>query len=125
MPQVRNVRRGSVADALRAFRELGAEALVEELLADRIAKSGVGPAASLLNTWTHFHVTVFADEQPAIPVLPVTPRGLVILGSLFKRGGYRSFANYVSAVRAAHIEANHEGDHLLYHTATWVTRSVL
>jgi len=29
MPTVRNVRRGSAAEALRAFRELGAEALVE------------------------------------------------------------------------------------------------
>ena len=30
MPVVRNVRRGSAAEALRAFRELGAEVLVEE-----------------------------------------------------------------------------------------------
>ena len=125
MPVVRNVRRGSAAEALQAFRELGAEALVEELLADRIAKSGVASAASLLNTWRHFHVTVFAAEQPEVPVFPVTPRRMVILGSLFKRGGYRSFANYVSAVRAAHIEANHEWDQLLQHTATWVARAVL
>ena len=125
MPVVRNVRRGSAAEALQVFRELGAGALVEELLADRIAKSGVASAASLLNTWRHFHVTVFAAEQPEVPVFPVTPRGMVILGSLFKRGGYRSFANYVSAVRAAHIEANHEWGQLLQHTATWVARSVL
>jgi len=104
---------------------MGAEALVEELLADRVAKSGVASSASLLNTWRHFHVTIFAAELPAVPVIPVTPRGMVIIGSLFKKGGYRSFANYVSAIRAVHIEANHEWGQLLAHTTTWVTRSVL
>ena len=125
MPRVRNVRRGSAAGALRAFRAEGAEALVQELLADRIAKSGVASAASLLTTWTHFHVTVFASELPPIPVLPVTPRSLVLIGSVFKRGGYRSFANYLTAIRAAHIEAEFDWGQLLSHTGTWVSRSVL
>ena len=123
MPVVRNVRRGSAYEALRAFHQLGAEALVEELLADRVAKSGVASSAPLLNTWRHFHVTIFAAELPAAPVIPVTPRGMVIIGSLFKRGGYRSFANYVSAIRAVHIEANHVWGQLLVHTAAWITRS--
>ena len=46
MPVGRNVRRGSAVEALSALREQGAEALVEELLADRVAKSGVASSAS-------------------------------------------------------------------------------
>ena len=50
---------------------------------------------------------------------------LQAVGALFKSGGYRSFANYLSAAKAMHIEAGHEWTQLLAHTATWVTRSVL
>ena len=122
---VRNVRRGSSAEALQAFLDVRAEALVEELFQDRIAKSGIASAASLINTWTHFHHTAFASEDPPIPVLPVTPRSLVIIGSIFERGGYRSFPNYVPAAKSAHIEANYEWGQLLAHTATWVSRAAL
>ena len=56
--------------------------------------------------------------------LPVTIRALVTIGSIFKRGGYRSFANYVSAIKATHIEDGREWAQLLAHTGGWVTRSV-
>ena len=72
-----------------------------------------------------FHYTVFASEVPPVPVLPIAPRSQVIIGSIFKRGGYRSFANHVSAVKAPHIEAHHDWDQLLTHTAMWATRSVM
>ncbi len=58
-------------------------------------------------------------------MIPVTPRTLVHVASLFKSGGYRGFPNYLSAVKAMHIEDGHEWDQLLTHTGGWVTRSVL
>ena len=35
-----------------------------------------------------------------IDVLPITVQSLVVIGALIKRGGYRSFPNYVSAFKA-------------------------
>ena len=55
MPTMRNIRRGSSTDALASLRELGAEALVEELLQDRIEKSGLASSASLLVNLEHLH----------------------------------------------------------------------
>jgi len=48
-----------------------------------------------------------------------------MVGSLFKAAGYRSYPNYVSAMRCEHIEAGYIWDQLLKHTSSWVTRSVL
>ena len=56
-----------------------------------MAKTTTGPMASLM-------------ETSETPVIPLTPRSLVATGSLFKKGGYRSFANYISAMKGRHIE---------------------
>ena len=67
-PVVRKVRRGS-ADAALALQQEGVEALVKELLRDHVA----------------FRST------PLIPLFPVALRSPVLIGALFRRGGYRSF----------------------------------
>ena len=81
--------------------------------------------ASWLNTWSRFHHLAFKDCLPAVPLYPVTPCTLVSIAALFKAGGYRGFANYLSAAKSAHIEAGFVWDQLLAHTGSWVTRSVL
>ena len=91
---------------------------------DRHARSSVAAKASWINTWRRFHMLAFAEPRPPVPMLPVTPRSLVLVASLFKSGGYRGFPNYLSAVNALHIEAGHDWDQLLTHTGGWVTRSV-
>ena len=100
-------------------------AMVASLITDRVAPSGIGSSASLLKTWTSFHTLAFADAGVLVPLLPITAVILQYVGALFKSGGYRSFANYLSAAKAMHIEAGYEWTQLLAHTATWVTRSVL
>ena len=122
---VRNVRSESLVNVALALQHEGAEALVEELLQDRVARSGVAPAASLLNTWRAFHDLTFNQASPPIPMIPVTVRSLVLTGALFKRGGYRSYSNYLSAIKAVHVEAGYEWTQLLAHTGAWVTRSVV
>ena len=124
-PVVRNLRRGAIADAAAAVASIGMAALVANLISDRVAPSAVGSSTSLLRTWTAFHSLAFADSATLIPLLPITDVILQYVGALFKSGGYRSFANYLSAAKAMHIEAGYEWTQLLAHTATWVTRSVL
>ena len=128
-PVVRNLRRGITADALAALRDAGVTALVDDLLKDRYAQSAEASNASLLKTWAHFHAEAFRrspnDATCSEPMLPLTVRSLVIIGALFKAGGYRSYPNYVSIIKSAHIEEGHDWSHLLQHTSAWVTRSVL
>jgi hypothetical protein len=125
VPVVRNVRRGSFNDAAASLALNGADYILEELLVDRHARSSVAAKASWINTWRRFHVLAFAESRPPVPMLPVTPQTLVVVASLFKSGGYRGFPNYLSAVKALHIEAGHSWDQLLTHTGGWATRSVL
>ena len=121
---VRHARRGLVAVAADAVQQLGVGSLIGDLMEDRMAKTTTGPNASLLKTWTRFHHLAFEGETVETPVLPMTPRIVVVTGSLFKKGGYRSFANYVSAMKGHRIEEGFIWTQLLSHTANWVTRSV-
>ena len=123
-PVIRNVRRGSAAEAISSFRSEGEPALVDELIRDRNANSSQAPSAALLSTWHRFHHAALDSPTSVTPVLPVTIRSLVVVGALFKRGGYRSFDNYVSAIKGQHIEAGHGWTQLHAHTARWVSRSV-
>ena len=122
---VRHLRRGTTADALAALQASGVTALVESLVADRYSATGAASIKSLVRTWAHFHNEAFGHYDTPPPVLPITVQALVVIGSLFKAGGYRSYANYVSAIKAEHIEAGHPWDEIIAHTSSWVTRSVL
>ena len=124
-PLVRHLRRGTTTDALAALEEKGATALVDVLLKDRYAKGTAEANASLVRTWHHFHEEAFGHAHPPVPVLPLTTRTLVMIGSLFKAGGYRSYPNYVSIMKTKHIEDGHEWGQLIQHTSAWVTRSVM
>ena len=100
---------------------------MQELIVDRHTASGAGNAASLLRGWQHYHL--LADRHLTVPppVYPVTADSIIIVGSLFKKAGYRSFPNYLSAPKARHIEGppQSEWTQLHDHIGKWVTRSVL
>lgn len=124
-PIVKNLRRGSVEDVAAGLRMLGAETLVDELLRDRTALAGAASVASCTTTWRKIHELFFTGEPTTVPVYHVAPRSLVLVGALFENGGCRTFANYDSAAKAAHIEERFEWDQLNAHTTGCVTRSVL
>ena len=84
---IRNVRRGSASDAAFALQQLGSEAIVEELLLDRVARTGVAPAATMLNAWQKCHDLAFQHAAEPVPMTPVTIRSLLLTGALFKKGG--------------------------------------
>ena len=72
-----------------------AVALVEELLQDRVGRSCVSTVVSFLNTRRTFHILAFSETSPDVTMLPITiaPRSVVVIGSLFNNGGYRSLTN--------------------------------
>ena len=77
---VRNLRRGSIEDAISALDQLGLDALTQYLLKDRVAASGVAVNCSLLKTWHTLHESAYRLISPMVPVLPLTPSSLVVLG---------------------------------------------
>lgn len=100
-PAVRPRVRGSAAD----LSELGVEALGELLRsyeADKVAATSTGSRAALLNTWSKFLSTWRGEVMPTVPV---EPADIAHVGSIMKGLGYRSFANYVSAMKQEHIRA--------------------
>ena len=124
-PVIRHTRRGATTDALAALEVQGVTGLVDVLYEGRYSKSATASNISLLKTWQYFHDQAFAHEIPPVPYLPLTARILVILGALFKAGGYRSYPNYVAIVKSRHIDANYDWTHMLQHTSGWISRSVL
>ena len=63
-PVVRNLRRGTTADALIALEAKGVTALVDVLYQDRYSASATASNASLLRTWQYFHDQAFQHEVP-------------------------------------------------------------
>ena len=124
-PVIRFTRRGTTAEALAALHVQGVNALVDVLYSGRYSDAATASNISLLRTWQHFHDQAFRHEDPLVPYLPITPRILIIVGALFKAGGYRSFPNYVSIIKSKHIDEGHDWGYLLQHTSGWITRSVL
>lgn len=90
-PLVRHLRRGTTTDALKALEGSGAQALIDHLIKDRYAKGTAEANLSLIRTWHQFHEIAFGHAHPPVPLLPLTPRILIMIGSLFKAGGYRSY----------------------------------
>ena len=75
-PVARNLRRGTIADALAALRDAGVTALVEDLLKDRYAQSAEASNASLLTIWAQAHAEALrrnvGDATCSEPMLPLT-----------------------------------------------------
>ena len=103
-PVLHPTRRGSRAKATAAIRDSDPDRLVHELIVDRHAASGASAAASLLRGWEHYHVLSHRHLADPPGTYPVTADSIIRVGSLFKKAGYRSFPNYLSAAKARHIE---------------------
>jgi hypothetical protein len=124
--EVRNVVRGGRQSALADSSSM-VEGMVALLRRDRESASGRGARASLLNTWRGFHLNAREVSGCALgeDIIPVTALGLEIVAAYFKRGGYRSFPNYLSAIKSVHVEAGHSWTEQLEGMGRWTTRSVL
>ena len=123
---VRNTRRGDRTAVAGTDAEHHLDAL-SALRRDRVAASGRGTADSLLKTWEKFdgHARTCTGNLLPPELFPLSPMGVEHVAACFKQGGYRSFANYLSAVRAVHIEMGFDWTLQLDAVGKWCTRSVL
>ena len=107
-PIVRNVRRGTTTDALAALAAQCTLALVEALLQVRYARPASTTSALLIATWDEqIHEEAFGHEVPVVPVLPMTVRGLVLVGAISSRRGLQ----VVPKLRVSHPLVAHRSWH--------------
>ena len=101
--------------------------MIQELQRDRVSASGRGIQQSLTNTWKEFHAAARDTAGTALGenYLPLTSTSVELVAAFFKAGGYRSYANYLSAVKIQHIESGHAWTDQLDVAGRWTTRSVL
>ena len=118
---VKYARRGSASTAVDALHHEGLDVLLDTLVTDRFAASARGNSAACNRTWAGFHSSVFGGS---VPVTPLSAQLITAVAALFKRGNYRSFSNYSSAIKAFHIEEGHAWTSLLARTMGWCARSV-
>ena len=85
------------------------------------AASSKPSQASLLKTWERFHYKWFSEDVPTFPIYEFALRAVA---SQFKRAGYRSFSNYLSAAKKFHVKAGYVWDQLLDATGRDCVRSV-
>ena len=76
-PVLHTTRRGSRAKAAAAVRDADPEALIQELIVDRHAASGVATAASLLRGWQHYHLLAHRHLEMPAPTYPVTADSII------------------------------------------------
>ena len=73
--------------------------LLQALEGDTVAQSTAASRASAVRTWSLLHLRWFG---PTTPVLPITCDSMRAVAAQMKCGGYRTFPNYVTAMKAVH-----------------------
>jgi hypothetical protein len=93
----------------------------DELDTDARAQSSRSNHDTTLQTWVRYHrLWHGADAE----TFPITADALLHVAAIFKRRGYRSFANYLSRAKRAHIESGFGGSQVLDLAARDASRSV-
>ena len=96
--------------------------LVDRVNSSRHAASAQGPRDSLLNTWCKI-LEQWHGER--VPVVPVQPEDIIIVGAVMRDKGYRSFPNYVSRVKEMHIRAGFDWTQRHALEAAQISRAVI
>ena len=99
----------------------GKEKMMTELLNLTFTPGTLIQRRACWNSWSRFHKSWFGD---VVPVLPLTTHKIMAVASMFRAGGYRSFDNYLSAARQAHIEDGGEFNDMLKLSAKRASRAV-
>lgn len=120
-PKINYSMKGNKNEAIAAASSFATkQEALRELEEDLYAKTAEGPRESLLKTWIQFHIEWFGKE---VPVFPLTPGKLAAMGAMFKKGGYRSFPNYISRAKEEHVQW-HEWTDQLAQASRKIQRSV-
>ena len=103
-PEVRAVRRGNKRLAMDAAEnEETKRAALSELEKNFYSKGSDSQRSSAWATWTDFHAGWFKDEC----FLPLTAVIIYAVAAMFRKGGYRSFKNYLDIAMGRHIDAGY------------------
>ena len=122
-PSINYSRRASKDLALQAASSLGSKKEALDMLNEDVsANSSKDAIASTVKTWEEFHAAWFGVT---VPVLPLTIDKMQAVSSMFKKGRYRSYKNYMSAIKDQHIGAGFVWDQGLDRASRKITRSVL
>ena len=104
VPRVRNVDRADAAAAWKmAQTEAGRTQMLLEYDRDTYSHAGHVVRQAQLQTWESIH----SLWMPGVPMLPLTAEKVRYVGAHMKRAGYRSWKNYASRARDAHVSAGH------------------
>ena len=95
---------------------------VEQYQRDKVASLAAATMDGLLSTWIEFHTAWFGSDADW---LPLTLSAFVGVAAMFKSGRYRSFPNYLSRAKKAHIAAGFAWTEQLELEARKGARSVL
>jgi hypothetical protein len=79
-------------------------ALRQALLRDVVVPGTARAKASSWATWQYYHQRWHGTDEPT---LPLTPTKIEAVAAQMKAQGYRSFPNFLSAVREKHVDAGH------------------
>ena len=83
------------------LKETEKDELLAQLEKDKLAPSTAVGRESQLRTWTIFHVRWFGTAKP---ILPLTVESIKAVAAQMKGAGYRTFPNYLVALKAKHCE---------------------
>jgi hypothetical protein len=78
--------------------------LLEMYETDKLAATSAAPRASQVATWCKFLELWHCEVMPAIPV---EPEDIAHVGCVMNARGYRSFANFITAIKQVHVKAGH------------------
>ncbi|CAE8719354.1 unnamed protein product [Polarella glacialis] len=96
---------------------------VDQLEKETCAASSFAARNILLGTWLEFHRSFYGAQGPE--PLPLTVESLRDVSAVFKSGNYRSYPNYLSRIKAEHIERGFDWTQQLDVAARKYKRSVM
>ena len=80
-------------------------AALADLDVDSVTTGTAVARSSAVNTWEYFHVRWFGHATPS---LPLTTEKIRAVAAQMKAAGYRSYPNFLSAIKNDHLDGGHQ-----------------
>ena len=120
-PLVYYCRRGSRCSAVTGLDLASRSQAMSVFIKDVSAASAADSAVSLVRTWSLFHIEWFGDN---IPIFPLTPESVEVVGALLERGEYCVAASFYSAPQDRHLAVGFKWSEFLDRSFSRIERSV-
>ena len=121
-PKLRKCQQGSIGLALEATKsDIARATALQDLRRNMYSASGDIPREVQWRRWQQFHRSWFLD---AVPVLPLTLEKVEAVASMFRKGRYRSYNNYINMAVYMHVMAGYPMSRGLERMVTKTRRAV-